>query len=60
MPIASLTFPREQEDIAYQELRALAAAIAEMAGGTPIREPVRYGASTAAAPRKAKGRRRTP
>jgi hypothetical protein len=57
MPIASLTFPREQEDIAYQELRALAAAISEMAGGTPVREPAGYRAAAAATPRKTKGRR---
>jgi hypothetical protein len=39
LQIASLTYPREQEDIAYQEIRALASAIAEMAGDKPVIEP---------------------
>lgn len=39
LQVASLTYPREQEDIAYQEIRALAGAIAEMAEGKPITEP---------------------
>jgi hypothetical protein len=39
LPIASLTYPREQEDIAYQQIRSLATAIAEMAGDKPVVEP---------------------
>jgi hypothetical protein len=39
LPLASLTYPREQEEIAYAEIHGLAASIAEMAGGKPVAEP---------------------
>jgi hypothetical protein len=56
LQVASLTYPREQEDIAYKEILGLATAIAVMAGGKPVVEPVR--AVPAAEPTKASAKRK--
>lgn len=58
LPIASLTCPREQEDLAFEELNALATAISAMAGDKPVRRPAAFQAAEQAVPKGATQRRR--
>lgn len=58
LPIASLTCPRDQEQLAFVELNALATAISELAGGKPVRRPPEFQPAHQVAPGEAPHKRR--
>ncbi|MPZ23434.1 MAG: hypothetical protein GEU28_07785 [Dehalococcoidia bacterium] len=58
LQIASLTYPRDQEEIALSQMRRLAHAIADLAGGTPVAEPPPEATEPPRAPAAKRRRRR--